>query len=179
MKIKYAANIISSARIVLALALLFLTPLGTAFIAVYLLCGLSDVLDGYLARKTKTESSLGSRLDSAADFVLTLAVLIVIYPIIKPSVGILLWIAGIALVRFAGAAVVWVRFGVPAFLHTLANKATGILFFLLPLSLALVSPTVPIIVLCIAATLSASEEMTIDVISESFQPDTRSIFCRM
>ncbi len=178
MKIKYAANLITSARIVLALVLLLLPPLGTAFIAVYLLCGLSDVLDGYLARKTKTESPLGSRLDSAADFVLTVSVIIVIYPILKLPGGILLWIAGIALIRFAAVGVVWTKFGTPGMLHTLANKATGILFFLLPLSLALVSPTVPVLVLGIAATLSALEELTIDILSASFQPDIGSIFSR-
>jgi len=178
MKIKYTANLLTLTRIVLALVLLLIPPHGTAFITVYLLCGLSDVLDGYIARKTKTESKLGSRLDSVADFVLTVSVIIVIYPIIKPSLGILLWIAGIALIRFAAVGVVWAKFRTPAMLHTLANKATGILFFLLPLSLALVSPAVPVIVLCIAATLSAVEELTIDILFSSFQPDIRSIFSR-
>ncbi|PKM73245.1 MAG: CDP-alcohol phosphatidyltransferase [Firmicutes bacterium HGW-Firmicutes-16] len=175
---KYAANLITLARIVLAVVLLLLPPLGLAFILVYLICGLSDVLDGYIARKTKTESALGSRMDSVADFIFMMSVLIVIYPIIKPSLGILLWISGIALIRFVAVGVVWVKFGTPAMLHTLANKATGILFFLLPLSLALVSPTVPVLVLCIAATLSAVEELAIDILSASFQPDIGSIFSR-
>ena len=40
------------------------------FLAIYLYCGFSDVLDGYIARKTGTQSLTGARLDSLADFVI-------------------------------------------------------------------------------------------------------------
>jgi len=45
------------------------------FITCYLLCGISDILDGYLARKLKAQSALGSNLDTFADFIFTMVYL--------------------------------------------------------------------------------------------------------
>jgi len=53
---KHIPNIITLARIVLASSLLFVSPLGVAFVVIYLLCGFSDILDGYIARRTHTEA---------------------------------------------------------------------------------------------------------------------------
>ena len=179
MKMKNAANLITLTRIVLAVAMLFLPPLERAFIIVYFFCGLTDVLDGAVARKTHMESKLGSQLDSTADFILMAVLIIILYPMIKPSTGILLWVGGIALIRFAAVGVVWAKFGTPAMLHTLANKVTGIMVFLLPLSLVVIPTNIPMIVLCIAATLSATEEILIDLTAKKFLPDRKSIFLRM
>ena len=33
----------------------------------YIYCGISDMLDGFIARKSKSESEIGDRLDSTAD----------------------------------------------------------------------------------------------------------------
>lgn|GEM_PF-3047978 len=125
----------------------FCSAVGVAFIAIYLLCGLSDVLDGYIARRTHTESTLGSRLDSDADFVMTAVVLVVLYPIVAPSTGVWLWVAVIAAVRFTSIVVVWAKFGKQAMLHTYANKTTGFLLFWFPLSLAIFMPEISIIIL--------------------------------
>ena len=50
------ANIITSVRILCSIALLFVTPLSKLFYALYLTAGLSDMIDGTVARKTGTES---------------------------------------------------------------------------------------------------------------------------
>lgn len=42
---------------------------STPFYILYMICGLSDVLDGIIARKTNTASSFGARLDTIADFI--------------------------------------------------------------------------------------------------------------
>ena len=65
---KNTANYITAGRIGLALSLLFVPPLTILFYIVYLLCGLSDMADGLIARKTHTESAFGAKLDSIADF---------------------------------------------------------------------------------------------------------------
>lgn len=173
---RHFANCITAARVPLSLSLLLVKPLSASFIAIYLLCGFSDVLDGYIARRTNTQSALGSRFDSAADFVMTSVILIVLYPIVAPPTGILLWIAGIAAVRFAAAALVWVKYGKPAMLHTVANKITGIMLFLFPLLLVMFSPEAPVLVLCCIATFSAVEELLLDILSESLDTDRKSIF---
>lgn len=61
------ANIITALRIV-GCALLFVwPPLSLPFLLVYAWCGISDVLDGALARRFALQSDFGSALDSIAD----------------------------------------------------------------------------------------------------------------
>ena len=49
-------NIVTSIRILGAAAMLFLHTIGFAFWTIYALCGISDMLDGYLARRLHCES---------------------------------------------------------------------------------------------------------------------------
>ena len=66
---KHIANIITGSRIVLSLPLLFIPLTSAWFYAFYLLCGLSDIIDGTVARRTKSASEFGARLDTVSDFV--------------------------------------------------------------------------------------------------------------
>ena len=50
-------------------------PLSTAFWACYLGGGISDLLEGALARWLKTKSAAGAKLDSAADLVFAAAIM--------------------------------------------------------------------------------------------------------
>ena len=52
-------NIISALRIPGAICLLIFSPASVAFWVFYGLCGISDMLDGYLARKLHAESRTG------------------------------------------------------------------------------------------------------------------------
>ena len=63
---KQAANIITFSRIAAALSLFFL-PRGSIIFIIYF--GISDMLDGFIARKMHTESKFGEKLDSFADIV--------------------------------------------------------------------------------------------------------------
>lgn len=60
-------NLVTALRIVLSTVLFFIPIKSAAFFTIYLLCGLSDMADGFLARKLHAESTFGSRLDSFAD----------------------------------------------------------------------------------------------------------------
>ena len=62
-------NLLSLFRLISVLPLTYfsLLNLKTPFLVFYPLAGFSDVIDGYLARKFKTESILGKKLDSLAD----------------------------------------------------------------------------------------------------------------
>ena len=61
------ANIVTCIRIVLSFTLLFLPALSPAFLFVYIAAGVSDMIDGALARKTDTVSEFGAKLDTVAD----------------------------------------------------------------------------------------------------------------
>lgn len=53
------------------------------FLDFYLLCGLSDVLDGAIARRTGTVSRLGERLDTIADIVFVAVWMTLFIPVIN------------------------------------------------------------------------------------------------
>ena len=60
-------NYITALRMVGSVCLIFIRPLSPLFFGVYTLAGITDALDGYIARKTHTASAFGAKLDSAAD----------------------------------------------------------------------------------------------------------------
>lgn len=173
---KQLPNLISGLRILMSFCLLLTPPLGVVFLVLYLLCGLSDMLDGFLARRLHAESALGSRLDSLGDFVLVCVLLWRLLPVIQPGKSILLWIAVIFLLRLAAAGVAWRRFGQGSFLHTLGNKLTGGLLFLFPLLWAFLPNMSVLFILCAVATLSAIEELLIDLTAATWNPNRKSIF---
>ena len=174
------ANCISIARIVMALALISTKPLSVPFFSVYLACGISDILDGFVARRTGTLSKLGGKLDSAADLALVMVVAVLLYPYVIPavSVEIVVWIVGIAIVRLLSMSVVYLRYQTFAILHTFGNKATGLLLFMFPFLLPFGHINMLAVVLCGVASLSALEELMIHLVSRELHTDRKSIFMK-
>ena len=162
---KHLPSALTFIRLLAAPLLLAMEPLSRSFIVLYLVCGLSDMLDGYLARRTGTESRWGARLDSIADFVFIAVMAVVLLPLIGLKPYVWLWIGGILLLRMLSMTVALVKFRSFAMLHTYANKITGFLLFLVPLFLSVMSSSVPAVVLCAVATASALEELVIMVTS--------------
>ena len=129
-------NIISALRILGAIFLLLFHPGSVAFWVVYGLCGISDMLDGYLARKLHAESRTGAVLDSVADICFVACCAIRLIPVMQIPTWLWIWagiIVAIKIVNQVSALAVCKRFCFP---HTKANKLTGLLLFLLV-------PTVP------------------------------------
>lgn len=172
---KILPNLISGLRILICLGLFFVPPLSVAFLIIYLLCGFSDVLDGFLARRLHAESMLGSRLDSLADFVLIGVLLWRLVPVVQPSRSVLYWMVAIVLLRLLAAGAARLRFGRWGFLHTLGNKLTGALLFLYPMILTLHTRSAPLTLLCAVATLSAIEELPIELTAKTWNLDCKSI----
>ena len=79
---KHIANIITSCRIFGSILLLFFPSFSLDFYITYLLCGVSDMIDGTIARKTNSASKFGSQLDTIADFVFVVVSLIKMLPAI-------------------------------------------------------------------------------------------------
>ena len=63
------ANVITGLRILVSAVLVFCPVFSQIFYVLYVTCGLSDMVDGIIARKTNSVSEFGSRFDSIADFV--------------------------------------------------------------------------------------------------------------
>jgi len=127
-------NCITFLRIAATAALLFISPFSKEFYAIYALAGLSDVLDGWLARRLKLSSSFGAKLDSAADLTFYTVMFIQICPVLWAVLPRVIWL-GVALVvflRLCSYAVAAIKFHRFASLHTLMNKLTGATVFALP-----------------------------------------------
>lgn len=171
-------NIVTAARIIAASAILFAEPLSSAFFALYIFCGLSDILDGFLARRLHAESANGALLDSAADLIFTAVILIKLMPLLGFQTWQLVWIGGIALVKLTALLIGTLRFRKTAFIHTLANKGTGLLLFFFPALYMLLGLDLTAVILCAAATVAAIEELLINITAKAFDRDRKSIFMK-
>ena len=123
-------DILTCLRILGAACLLLFSPAGAAFWVIYGLCGISDMLDGYLARKLGAETKAGAVLDSVADICLVACCAIRLIPVVGIPTWLWVWagvIAAIKIVNQVSALIVCKRFCFP---HTSANKLTGLLLFL-------------------------------------------------
>ena len=67
---KYIPNVLSFSRIILSIVLFYLNPVRLPFILIYIICGITDMLDGFIARKINATSEFGAKLDSVADMLI-------------------------------------------------------------------------------------------------------------
>ena len=127
---KRIPNILSVSRIVLGLPLLLVEVMTMPFWVLYAIAGMTDMLDGFLARRWGVESQFGAKLDSLADFVFVIAVGYKLFPWLKLPAALWMMIGLIALVKVSNALSSYVVKHKIAFLHTKANKLTGFLLFI-------------------------------------------------
>lgn len=155
------ANIITSFRIIAAIGLLFCPIWGVWFWTLYLIGGISDMIDGPIARWTHTESKQGAVLDSTADLIFVLVCLLKILPAIEIPSWLWLWIIIIAVIKIGNIVYVTHEIGKPALPHTIANKITGLLCFFLPFAINFCAFTIMAIIVCGVATFAAIDESRI------------------
>lgn len=140
-------------------AILAFQPSGSLwFYTLYLMAGLSDMLDGFIARKTGTETEKGAKLDSIADLVFLAVCLFKLLPVMIIPMWIWIWVGAIAAVRIGNLIVGTIRRKRLIMLHIWENKLTGCLLFLLPFILLFMDLTVPAILVCAAASVAAVRE---------------------
>lgn len=173
---KAVPNIITTFRIILSLCLMVIQPLSITFYVIYIICGLSDILDGFTARKLKAQSSFGSKLDSIADLVMICVLMFVLLPILKLSFEVIIWIILIASVRISSLAVGYLKYKIFSSIHTYANKITGFALFLFPILMAFFDFNILIIIICSLASISAIEELVIQLMSKQLDLNKKNIF---
>ena len=152
------ANIITGIRIICSLALLFCPALSVPFYLLYIIAGLSDMLDGHIARKTGTVSEFGSGLDAAADFILVVVCLIKLLPILDIEIWMYIWIGIIAVIKAINIASGFIVQGRFISVHSVMNKITGAFLFTLPLTIGFFELRYSAAVVCAAATFAAIQE---------------------
>ena len=152
------ANFITGFRILLSVGMLFCPALSPSFSILYLLAGITDMIDGPVARKTHTATASGAKLDSAADILFAAVCLVKLLPVLNIPLWMFIWIGLIALIKIMNIVsgfVIRKRF---VSVHTPMNKATGALLFLLPLTVSCIDLRYTAPIVCAVATFAALQE---------------------
>ena len=152
------ANFITVIRIVCSIILLFCPVFSPAFYVLYITAGVSDMIDGIVARKTGTVSELGSKLDSAADFVFVAVCLIKLIPAIHMPIWLIIWMIVIAVIKVINLILGYVARKEIVVCHTVMNKVTGLLLFVLPLTISLIDLRYTGAFVSMTATIAAIQE---------------------
>lgn len=153
------ANIVTISRIIFSIILLFIAKESNLFIFLYILCGISDVFDGFIARVLHTENEFGVMFDSVADLIFAVVYIVKILPSFSLLSYEYIWIIIIAIVKIVIILFKSIKKQKFYIEHSFFNKLTGVLIFLLPLSVKLINIRYSIIIVCIVATITIINEM--------------------
>ena len=153
---KYLPNIITALRIAGSIGLLFCNTNGWMFWTLYVLCGLSDMVDGWLARRLHAESKTGSVLDSTADLSFVACSAIQLLPILSIPSWLWIWTGIIVIIKIVNQISSLIIIKKICFPHTIANKLTGFLLFLTVPTISW--RIIPIAIVAIIATFAAIQE---------------------
>ena len=149
-------NIITLLRMAGSFGLLLCDVTGAAFWIIYGLCGISDIVDGWLARKLNCATKTGALLDSLADLCFVACCAWKLLPILELPQWLWLWAGVIVVIKVVNQLSALVMHGRCSFPHTLANKVTGFLLFIaVPMTFVSI---VPISIVAAIATFAAIQE---------------------
>ena len=126
---KHIPNLITVLRFLGAACLLLCNPADASFWVIYGLCGVSDMVDGYLARRLHAESKIGAVLDSVADICFVTCCAIRLLPVLQIPRGLWIWAGLIVIIKIVNQISALVVHRRLCFPHTTANKLTGLLLF--------------------------------------------------
>lgn len=152
------ANALTGLRILCAILLFCTSAFSPGFYALYLFAGLTDMVDGTVARITNTANEFGARLDTLADMVFVLACLAKLLPVLTMPTWLCIWIGLIALLKGFNILLEYLLRRRLAAKHTFLNKVTGFLLFLFPLTCPFLNLPYSGSLICAIALLAALQE---------------------
>ena len=149
-------NIITLLRIADSLGLLLCDVTSVAYWIIYALCGISDIADGWLARKLRCVTMKGALLDSLADICFVACCAWKLLPKLELPQWLWLLAGVIVAIKVVNQLSALVMYGCCCFPHTLANKWAGFLLFIaVPITFWSI---VPITIVASVATFAAVQE---------------------
>lgn len=172
-----AADSVTSVRIALSILLLFFSTDTKRFLIVYTAAGVTDVLDGLIARKIGAVGEFGARLDSIADLMFYGIMLVKLLPRLYRAlpIGVICAVGVVLLLRAASYIIAAIKYRRFASLHTWLNKLCGASVFLLPY--------IPLSAVgaygwaaCALAFAAALEELLIHLTQKEYIEGKKSVF---
>ena len=180
---KFIPNLLTFLRIGLCVALIFINPpMGSASFFVYCIAGLTDMLDGPLARRIPNgKSKIGADLDSFADMFLVTIGIFVLMPVMQ--IWDWLWIAviGILILKILSTTIIGlIKHRKILFTHTLANKLAALFLFIGPILYFIIGGAliinIYILFLILWVILSTLEEALINFLLKKPNTNIRGIW---
>ena len=172
------ADTVTSLRIVACLILIFI-PLETVwFLVIYTVAGISDVVDGTIARKFGKSSDFGATLDSISDLVFYGVMIVKMLPTLIKTLPGIIWygVAAILVIRIAAYVAAAIKYKRFAAIHTWLNKLTGAGVFGLPYAFAFSFGTPYSFAVCIIAFVASTEEFIIHIFTKEYNRRVKSVF---
>jgi CDP-diacylglycerol--glycerol-3-phosphate 3-phosphatidyltransferase len=182
--IKYIPNILSSTRIFLVVLLLVLTlfvfedfALSLPFLVIYTIAGITDMIDGPIARKFNVTSPLGANLDGIADYFFVVVALVTIIPALNFNAFSIAIVIGFVILKVAGMIVGYIHYKQLMMMHTYLSKAGAMFAFLFPLVHAIYPYENTILIFLGAYVyLFLVEEIAINIVMPEPKRDIKGIF---
>ncbi len=173
---KHLANIITGSRTVMAIILFTFKEITTPFLIIYLLCGITDLIDGPIARKTNNTSELGAKLDSLGDTLTYLAMgkTVVLSHIIPVKTAV--WFLIPLTAMLVSGLISKIKFHSFILTHTISSKIFGGGCFLIPFAIHLSTLSVHIVLLWLVGMVCAFEMLAIQISATEPSPDTKSLY---
>lgn len=174
---KYIPNCLTAIRMIGTLCLIPLASFSKIFYIVYIACGITDVLDGAVARKTGNVTEFGSKFDSASDLLFYIVMMIKMLPALRRLLPIWVWgflffVIAVRMASYLTAAVKYRKF---ASCHTYMNKITGGAVFTIPFFLPLSFALGCAVTVCSIAFIASAEELLIHLLQKEYDSRVKSI----
>ena len=171
------ANIVTLSRIPLALGMLFYPVFSFKYYIFFTLAGLTDAIDGPIARKMGTAGKLGAQIDSVADLTFFIIALSKMVPFAIENLNlaasiILILVLILRLFCYTTEAIKFKRL---VSLHTWLNKATTVSMFIVIYLIPFIGISIPCIIGCVFALLAVIEEIAIVFTISDPKTDTHTI----
>lgn len=116
------------------------------------------MIDGTMARKTGSASEFGAKFDTVADFIFIVICLIKLIPVLNLQKWMCIWIAVIAIIKVTNIVSGFAMHKKLVSVHSFMNKTTGMILFLLPLTLKIIALKYSVLAVLMVATFAAVQE---------------------
>lgn len=173
---KHIPNILTSLRILCASLLLAVPVYSARFYLLYLICGVTDFLDGRLARRFHVASKAGASLDNIADYTLLMSTAIKVLPTLLLDLWALVWGICMLTAHISSSVIAWIKYKRIVVLHTFAYRLLGGAVYVIPLLAGLGNHTLLISIISGFMCFSVPEEIYLLLASKQLEPDVRGVF---
>lgn len=169
-------NCISLIRIPIAISMLFNYHNKSILFVLLMVSALSDILDGYLARKFNLTSKTGAKIDTIADFFMFIAITYILILDLYNNTYLVYAITFILILKAIVLLVCFIKYRELSFRHTVLNKLTGLMFVIITIIYFITLNHYYYIIVISLASLATIEEIIINLISRELDLDLKSIF---